>query len=302
MLDLRRLTYFVAVARELHFGRAARRLYVAQPAVSQQIRVLEGELGVTLFDRSSRQVALTEAGRVLHDDAARLLADAERAEARVRAAASGALGMLRVAYTRSAPYWPSTAIVAEFRARYPEVTLELSTGFTALSIKHLRDGCLDVAFVRPPLAADDLGCEVLGEEDVVIAVATDHPAAAVGWIELAQLAGEPVISWRRERGPGLFDRIHQAIWGGAPDEQVVRIEPDEEHMLRAVAEGAGVAAITRTRADTLQVPGAAIVGIAPEPVTVQIGLARRRDDDRAIVARFVALAREVADRPPSEST
>ena len=293
-MELRRLRYFAAVARTLHFGRAAAELRIAQPALSQQIRALEAELGVRLLDRDSRNVRLTQAGTVLLAEATQLLRAADRARRRTIAAAAELHATLRVSYARSAPGWPTTAIIDEFRRRFDHTTLHLSSGVTAMHVAGLLDGGLDVAFVHPPLLTDDLECLVLADEPMVAAVREDHPAVAAGGITVSELRLEPVISWPREHSPGLHDRIYSLLWGSYAAAPIVRIEPDEEQLLRAVSDGAGIAVITSSRAAMLSVPGARTIPIAGVEVTAPIGIAWYAGDDRPTVASFVAVAHDVA--------
>src|SRR4029079_4707025 len=158
-MELRQLRSFVAVAEELHFRRAADRLHLAQPSVSQQIRKLEAELGVPLFDRNRRGAALTPAGKVFLAEARDLRARAEHAAAVARATGSGRHGRLRMSLTRSLTGGIAGAIVDAYRARYPEGELVLGVGTTMLHAEQLHAGEIDVGFVRPPL--EDSGLEEL---------------------------------------------------------------------------------------------------------------------------------------------
>ena len=292
-MDLRHLRYFAAVARELHFGRAAARLNIAQPALSQQIKALEAELRVVLLRRDSRRVELTEAGRMLLAEATELLDRAERVQELMRGLGEGRRGTLRISHTRSAPEGPSTRIVEEFRRRYPEVRLEINTGFTALNIEQLRERRLDAAFVRPPLhVGGELECLTIGSEPFVVALRRDHPLARCARIRRRDLRAERLVTGSRIRGPGFFDSMFGQIWGDTPP-NIVFEEPDEEQMLRAVARGRGVTVITRSRAKTLRFPGVVIrLFTAPEPQAT-LGLAWRPADVSPALEKFLALARAV---------
>ena len=292
-MDFRRLRYFVAVAQTLHFGRAAAELHIAQPALSQQIKALEKDLGVRLLDRDNRNVALTDAGRVLLEEATALLHAAERARSRTVAAATGGAGTLRLNYVRSAPGWPTTAIIDAFRERYPNVSLALSSGFTATHVDALLGGRLDLAFVHPPLYVDELACLILAEEPLVAAVRSDHPLARTGRITVDELRREPVVAWPREQSPGLHDRLYDRIWGSHDAVPVARVEPDEEQMLRAAAEGAGAVMLLRSRAQMLRVAGTTVLNIADPPLTAEIALAWRIGDSNQCVARFLEVAESI---------
>ncbi len=175
-MELRQLRSFVAVAEELHFRRAAEQLHLSQPSVSQQVRTLEDELGVQLFDRNRRGVALTPAGAALLDDARDVLARAARAAERAREAGSGSRGRLRLSLTRSLTGGLAGAIVEAFRARYPDVALELSVGNTILHAEQLRHGLIDVAFVRPPLLDPGIEELELAREPLVCVLPHGAPA------------------------------------------------------------------------------------------------------------------------------
>ncbi len=297
VMELRRLRYFVAVAEELHFGRAAERLHVAQPALSQQIRVLEHELGARLFERNSRRVTLTEAGAALLGGAPQLLAVAAELEARVRAVAAGGAGCLRVHTTRSAPMGITAAAIDRFRSEWPAVALDLVTGFTGWNLEELRAGRSDVVFVRPPVDAGE-GVEVvpLGDEELVIALPAGHRLAARTrrrGISAEDLRGEDVVSWPRRNAPGMHDRIEAQVWGGTRP-RVVREEPDDEQILRAVAGGAGLAVMIGTRLASLRVPGVAVRRFSGPAPTVGLALAWRPDGAPPPAARFVELASRLA--------
>lgn len=292
-LELRRLRYFCAVAEELHFGRAADRLDLAQPALSQQVKILERELGVTLFVRSSRRVTLTAAGAVLYPDAVALLAAADELVARARTVGAGAAGRLRVHTTRSAPTGEAAALIDRFRVAYPDVELQLVTGFTGWNLEELRAGRSDVVFARPPVDRDD-GIEVveLRQEELVVVLPAGHPLAAKRRLRPPDLAGGDVVSWPRRNAPGMHDRIEAQVWEGRRP-KVVREEPDDEQVLRAVASGVGLAVIIGTRLASLRVPGVVVRRFTPPVPTVGLAVAWRPKAAPPAAARFVQLAREM---------
>ena len=291
-LELRRLRYFCAVAEELHFGRAADRLGVSQPGLSQQVQVLEAELGAQLLVRGGRRVGLTAVGAVLYPEASALLASAAALEARVRSAAAGGAGRLRVHTTRSAPTGVAAALVDRFRAEVPAVELDLVTGFTGWNLEELRAGRSDVVFVRPPVDPDE-GVEIvdLGEEELVVALPAHHHLASSSRrrVRPAELSGEEVVSWPRRNAPGMHDRIEAQVWGGRLP-RVVREEPDDEQVLRAVAAGVGVAVMIGARLASLRPPGVVVRRFVSPAPTVGLALAWRPSVAPPAAARFVALA------------
>ncbi|MCO5967945.1 LysR family transcriptional regulator [Actinoallomurus soli] len=294
-MELRHLRHFVAVAEELHYGRAAQRLHVAQPGLSQQIKVFERELGVTLFDRNRRGVSLTEAGTALLPAAKDVIARADAAVALVRRHGAGQAGRLVVSLTRSAPGGVVTDLIERFRDRHPAVELQLTSGYTALHEQRLRDREIDIAFVRPPIdLRDDLACVQIGLEPIVAAVHPTHPLARKRRLRRGDLAGEPLIWWPREHGPGMWDRMLDEVFGEGERPPVAHWEPEEERMLQAVAQGRGLTLVTEGRAHNLRMPGVAIRRFADPVPTVPVGVAWRRDDTDPTVRRFVEHARTLA--------
>ncbi len=293
-MELRHLHYFVVVAEELHFRRAAERLHIAQPSVSQQVRRLEDELGVRLFERNRRGVTLTPAGVVLLDEARLTLAQAARAAERARAAGAGERGRLRVNLTRSSPGGLAGEIVDAYRSRYPEVELELDMGQTSTQADLLRRGTIDVAFVRPPLHDPDLEEIELAREPLVCVLPRGHRLARKRTLAREDMAGEPLVWWPRQHGPGAWIEMLTEVYGenGWPDR--FRTEPDEERIVSAVAAGAGVSFIMIERSRWLKVPGAIYRRFDPPEPTVGIGIAWRRGNTLAVVDRFRELAVELA--------
>ena len=297
-MELRQLRYFLVVADELHFRRAAERLHIAQPSVSQQIRTLEEELGVRLFERNRRGVTLTTAGAALREDAGDVIARAERAADKARAAGAGERGHLRLSLTRSLTGGVASEIVDAFRARYPDVQLELSAGHTVLHAEQLRAGTIDVAFVRPPLEDDMLEELELGREPLVCVVPSGHRLARRRVIRRGDLLGEPLVWWPEDHGPGPWREMLAAVYGPGAWPPVARTEPQEERIVAAVAEGAGVSFIMLERSRSLRIRGAVYRRFCePEP-TVGIALAWRRGEASPMLDRLRELAVEIAGRHP----
>ncbi|MEV7231291.1 LysR family transcriptional regulator [Polymorphospora sp. NPDC051019] len=285
-MDLRRLRYFAVLAEELHFTRAAKRLRIAQPALSQQIRALEREVGAVLIERTGA-TGLTPVGRVVAAEAATLLAAADAAQARIRAAVRGT-ERLRLAYTRSARGGRVDALMARFRAGNPHVEVVAETGWTAPNVEGLLGGRFDVAFVRPPVDEPGLRCVHVDTEELLLAVPAGHPLAARRRIPREPLVGEPAVMWPRENGPGMFDRTIAQVWprGGF---NLVRHEPDDEQLLRAVAGGSVVAAVPAGRARALRVPGVRLRRFTAPVPTVDIALAHPARAVPPVVRRLLDL-------------
>jgi DNA-binding transcriptional LysR family regulator len=293
-MELRQMRTFVAVAEELHFRRAADRLHMAQPSVSQQIRTLEAELGIALFDRNRRGASLTAAGAAFLEEARQVLARADRAAAVARATGAGQRGRLRLSLTRSLTGGIAGAIVDEYRDRYPDVDLELSVGNTMLHVEQLHAGDIDVGFVRPPLQDPGLEELSLGREPMVCVLPRGHRLAGRGTVRPEDLHGEPLVWWPEGHGPGAWREVRREVYGEPPWPPIARTEPEEERIVKAVAEGAGVSFIMLERSRSLSIAGAVYRRFAdPEP-TMGIAIAWRRGDSLPTLARLRALAGAMA--------
>lgn len=193
-MELRHLRYFIAVADELSFTRAAARLHTAQPSLSQQIRNLEDEVGTPLFERTRRKVALTEAGHVFLAEARLVVAQADRAVARARQVAHNSRATVTIGFVPAAEIAIFPAILPRLRLRFPELNVELRSLPTAEQEPALLRGDIDVAFMRSPIEADGLTSEVVLVEPFVVVLPSSHPLAKCERIAPAQLDGEPFIS------------------------------------------------------------------------------------------------------------
>ncbi|MEU6379115.1 LysR family transcriptional regulator [Streptomyces sp. NPDC046909] len=276
-MDLRRLRYFLVLAEELNFTRAAHRLHIAQPALSQQIKALERDIGAELLERGSRGCRLTAVGEVVAREAGELLAHADAAQARIRAAAGGRQGQLRLALTRSARGGPVDALLTAFRTLHPDVELVVRTGWTAHNITELLAGRLDAAFIRPPLDGEGLECRHIAREELLVAVPAEHPLARARKVTRGHIAAEPVILWPRENASGMHDLITRQLWpDGGP--RIVREEPDDEQLLLSVASGIGIAPVPEGRARALRIPGVRLKRVTAPMPTVDLALAHRPGD------------------------
>jgi DNA-binding transcriptional LysR family regulator len=296
-VELRQLRFFLAVAEELHFGRAAEREHIAQPALSQQVRRLEQELGVPLFDRTSRRVQLTEPGRVFVDLARAMLDQADDAIARVRQAGHGKEGRLRLAYANGSDRGVPPAVIDRFRAEHPHVELTLSTQYDEAGRVQLRSGEIDAAFFWMPLGDfDDLAHRRVASEPLVVAVARGHHLAGLDQVTPEQVAAEPLVWFARHWSPGAWDTIIASVFlrhGLTP--RVVVEEASQEAMVRGVLAAAGVTIVTATTARQLNVPDVVYRPFADPQPHVDIGLAWRADDTSPVLHSLVAIAGEFSE-------
>jgi DNA-binding transcriptional LysR family regulator len=236
-MDLRHLRYFLAVAEELHFGRAALRLHMAQPPLSQQIRRLEEEIGYPLFLRSSRSVKLTPAGKSLVDRARRTLHKVDEDLEAVRSVARGEVGVLKVGFVGSAMLTRLPSVLDKYRRLYSRVQLHLNELHTSQLIDALRDGSADVALARDAGPAEDLHVEPAFIEPFVVVVPRRHPLAKLKSIPIAQLKDEPFVFFPRSAGNHAWERAIAAL-GFHPN--IVQEAPQWLTIVRLVAAGLGV--------------------------------------------------------------
>ena len=245
-VELRHLRYFVVVAEELHFGRAARRLGIAQPPLSQQIRQLEQRLGVPLFLRTSRQVSLTPAGATLLRGARRTLAELELASAAARRAATGETGALRVGYTDSAALSVLPDAVRRFRDAWPSVHLDLTEGSTAAQIDAVVRDRVDLALVRGPIVQPALRVDVVLRESFLLALPEQHPLAGLAEIELRAVAAEPMVLFPRHLAPEFHDTITAMCRAAGFTPRIGYEGAEYQTILSLVAAGLGVSLVPRS--------------------------------------------------------
>ncbi|HTE61269.1 MAG TPA: LysR substrate-binding domain-containing protein [Solirubrobacteraceae bacterium] len=241
--ELRQLRYFVAVAEERNLTRAAARLHIAQQSLSQQIRTLETQLGVTLFERSTRGVELTDVGAVLLREARPVLAQAERAVEAVRRAARGEQGELRVGFLSTVANYFMPPVVRAFRERHPGVTLHTEDVPIAALVAGVRDGTLDAGLSRPPLV-DDLATEVVLREPVAAVLPEGHPLAGRSELRLADLAEEPWVLTPRASWPPWHRQYDEDFARAGYRPRVVQRGTTPQGLLALVAAGVGVTRLT----------------------------------------------------------
>jgi DNA-binding transcriptional LysR family regulator len=294
-MELRHLRYFVAVAEEGHITRAAERLGMQQPPLSQQIKALENELGARLFRRLPRGVELTEAGRALLADAEAILGHLAHAMEATKRTVRGELGRIAVGFTSSAPFHPFLPrVIRAFREASPLVALTLEEGGTTELIEDLRAERLDAAFIRTPVA-DPMGVTVnpLVEERMVVALPAGHGLAAeAGDLALGRLAGEVFIVYRRRSGPGLYDAIFAACHAAGFSPVVGQEAPRIVSTLNLVAAGLGIALVPESLR-RMQMDGVVYRGLVDGP-RAPLLLATRRVETGVVVRRFVDVVRVMA--------
>lgn len=290
MVELRHLRYFIAVAEELNFSRAAERMHMAQPPLSAAIRQLERDLQVDLFIRTTREVRLTDAGRAFLQGARRTLADAERATEDAKRAAAGELGRLRLAYSWSTRFETLPALGRAFRASHPDVELLAQEMWNARMPPAFANGSIDVALSLCPEIAADLELASVRKERFVALLPEAHPLSREETVALSALADEEFVVFPREIAPRLHDAF-VAIFRRAGFEPRVRRESFHTGWdLGVLAEIPAVAVAPQTVAGGL--PDGIVAVPLSEPVdSLETCLVWRGDDRSPVVAAFVEVAR-----------
>ncbi|WP_443971002.1 LysR substrate-binding domain-containing protein [Sphingobium sp. CR28] len=250
-MELRQLRYFVRVADELHFGRAAAILGISQPPLSQQIRTLEDELGLVLFERTSRRVALTEQGRLLLAEARLTLEQADRTIEIARRARLGEIGELSIGFTASVPFVAEVAnALFQFRENHPDIHLEMDEMPRAKQIAALAGGRLDLGFLRSAHRPDlppGLHAEAFLEEDMLVALRSDHPLAVKDRpVDIADFAQEPYIIYQRALGIGFNEHIIALYQQAGFEPRIILEANGPTTLLGLVAAGFGITVVARS--------------------------------------------------------
>lgn len=292
--ELRHLRYFLTVAEELHFGRAAARLQIAQPPLSQQIRRLEGAIGVELFHRNKRRVALSAAGTALVPYAQRAQREVDRGIEAARRASRGETGALTIGFIEAAADSILPEAVRGFIAEYPRVDLALREMPVPEQIAGLRSGAVDIAIVRPPAGAGEMRAERVLDERLLVAVPISHPLATRKRLAPSSLADLPLILLARDVVPGLRNEIiglhvkHQIVPHVAQEASSIQA------VLGLVATGLGVSLLPDS-VRSLNREGVVFVTLTSSP-RLSLVVISRNDDHSPLTKAFLAALRKAAGR------
>ncbi|AKM31802.1 hypothetical protein AB870_19355 [Pandoraea faecigallinarum] len=296
-MELRHLRYFVTVAEELHFSRAAQKLNIGQPPLSMQIRALEDELGVPLFERSQRRVFLTPAGRTFLARARQILADADAARLEVQRIAGLYAGELRIAFTTSAPMTNlMKRVLTSYRQRYPRVTLTLSESPSENQREALMERTLDIGLLRqaeeaPPVPG--LSFETLIDEALVVVLHQGHPLAQRSSLSIADLAEEAFIMHPHGVGTAIDGQIRRMCERAGFTPRVVQEARESTTIVALAASGLGVAVLPAA-VRCIQIEGAYFMDLGEPDAHAPLLLGKRHDDNSPLVQAFVAICHEVA--------
>ncbi|OLT23745.1 hypothetical protein BJF78_31675 [Pseudonocardia sp. CNS-139] len=292
-MELRQLRYFLVAAEELHLGRAAALMHITQPAFSQQIRRLERHLGVQLIEVSSNKVRLTAAGEVFVEEARRTLQHADDAAETARRAARGELGTISIGFVATAARRVLPGLLAGLRERHPGITPVLHQLWTAEQLEALRRHRIGVAFVLGAVTDPAFASTVLLHEPFVALLSDMHPLAARSRLRLDELATEPLVLFRRELNPMLYDRIARLAHR---DETRSELDHEIEHSAAIpvlVAAGHGIAPVSRSRAEEFTDTGLVRRPLVEPGLSEELRMVWRADDTSSllgVVTRLVTRA------------
>ncbi len=288
------MRYFVAVAEELNFSRAAERLHMSQPPLSMQIKAIEEELGATLLERTRRRVALTEPGRLFLEKARAVLAEVDGVGDTVRRAARGEVGEIRLAFTGSVPMFEAfPRFIQAFRERYPGVRVEMGHLSTGGQLQALVERRIDVGFLRPAhlfSPSPELAVHEIWQDELHAVLPASHRLArSKGGIRMADLADEPFILFPRGIGCGLFDHVMTLASQAGFAPRVVQEAREGTTIMALVAAGTGISILPDTY-QKASIPGVAHLRIRSAPTRSRLLLAWRAAERAPLLERFVKMA------------
>lgn len=294
-MELRHLRYFIAVAEDLHFGRAALRLHISQPPLSQQIRSLEQEAGVELFTRTAKRIELTAAGKEFLKYARAALVQVEQGVQSAQRVHRGEVGRLSVGFITSMAYTYLPWVVRVFRNRYPAVELVLTEQETWNQIQALQEHSLDVGILRGPVNVSGLATTRALTEPFMIALPDDHVLSRKPIVRLSALAHEPFIMFPRSIG-GRFHEAVSALFHEAGFSPIVSQEAVQMHVAVGLVSARLGIAVVPTSIRLLSMPGVVFRRLAETSVNAEIVIVHRADDRTSVVRAFAEVGAEVISR------
>lgn len=296
-MEIRQLNLFVAVAEELHFGRAANRMHMAQPPLSQQIRQLEKELGVDLFVRTTRSVTLTSAGEALLMQAKKVLSAVTEAELAAKAGGSGEFGRVRVGFAGAATRHLLPKLAREVKSRHPNIELVLQGNLYANAAQEaLAQGQIDFGFVRLPFNVPGLSYRAIEEETLLCLLPADHELAAKKAIAVADLQDQPFVTFPRDAGSTLRSITNKVCWDAGFNPKVVQEAPDSYTIHAMVAAGQGVSIALSSTANINQ-PGVLYLPLLGQLPRLQTAVAWSAENQSSALAAVIAVADDIFPKP-----
>ena len=295
-MDLRQIRSFLSIAGTLHFGRTAELIHLSQPALSLQIRALEEEVGVRLFERNRRKTSLTAAGVAFRDDAAAALSHLEQAILRARRAASGKLGLLRIGFISTAGSELVADIVRQFRELYPEVEVSLRNILTAEQVQMLETGSLDIGFLRLPIGGHSaLDVVTVHREPFVLVVPSSHKLAKRKRVRLREVAGENFVMYERTWAPGFHDLMFGILRDAGIVPNVTQTVGEVPTLISLVHSRMGIT-ITPLSVVKHSVASVVACNIVDRIPMSEIGMAFRKETRAPVVDNFRSFALKTLSR------
>jgi LysR family transcriptional regulator, benzoate and cis,cis-muconate-responsive activator of ben and cat genes len=294
-MEIRQLRYFVAVAEDLSFSRAARRIHVSQPPLSRQVLSLERELGVRLLERNNHSVALTAAGAAFLEQARVLLAGLEEAASTARRAAQGEVGSLVLGFGGSAAYAFMPTILRAFRARYPAVKVTLDPISLIDQLDALAGRRIDIGFVLLPFEERSIAYEALMRDRLVAAVPADHELAAARAVRLKDLAAFDFIGFTRSGRFGYHNRMMDICLAAGFAPRIIKETAPMVSVIGLVASGLGIA-IVPSMAQRLQISDVRYIPILDRGAQMDFAFAWHRENASPVLKAFLGVARETIGR------
>ncbi|KAJ54769.1 LysR family transcriptional regulator [Actibacterium mucosum KCTC 23349] len=295
-MELRRLRYFIALAEEKHFGRAATRLQIAQPPLSRAISALEDEVGAQLFDRSRSQIKLTQAGEVFEGHARHLVDRLDSAYRETRAVGQGSAGRLRLAFVGSASYGVLPTLIKSYRSHYPEVELALSAMNNAALHSALVQGEIDLAVARPSLQDDELRSQELSMEPLILAIPDNSPLAAKSALSFRDLADQTLVLYPRRPRPSYADQVLAICAREGFEPRATEMAQDYQTAISLVSVGAGIAVVPKSVSEATR-PGVFFRSYKGHNPGTALSLHARIDNRTSHVMNFFDVARKFRRGP-----
>lgn len=303
-MELRHLRYFIAVAEELHFTRAAERLHIGQPPLSHAIQALEADVGAQLFERTKRWVRLTEAGKLFLQDARRILALSEQASETARRAHRGEAGELRIGFTFSTPLTPLFAhVINRYRLQFPAVSLTLHEMATLPQLDALGQRSLDLGFIRPPDTPipPAINVTALREDPLVAVLPAASPLSRKKTVSIKELEDMPFVMYPQNVGTGIHPQIFRLCRDAGFVPRIGQLAGEASTIVGLVAAGCGVSVLPSSF-DRMRMDGVCYRPLADKGATTTLLLARRKGEEAPLVEAFIRLAREAAHEEAQQRT
>jgi DNA-binding transcriptional LysR family regulator len=289
-MELRHLKYFVAVAEELHFGKAANKVHISQPPLSQQIRQLETELGTKLLHRTKRRVELTHSGRLFLQDARATLARADEAIARVKRAQRGEVGHLSIGWLPWSDFTALPSMVGKFCERYSDVHLDMHYLAAPELMSALHAGRIDVGFLLQPFDTAALRTELVVRHPLVVALPKTNKLSAMRQIRFSDLANERYILFKRDSSPGFYDYVISLC---QREGVTLNVRHEASHTLTVLAlVAAGLGVTLLPFGGDYARSGVTFRRLVPPPPFFEVALAWRQQNESPLLKRFIETIRQ----------